>query len=202
MFEGLMKRVGYVRDSILVPSQVHAIKLALKEFEPDLLIDATTGSFRIVWTDKGPRYLFLIDLTSTAAPQLSGVEGGYEGDFDTHVDLVCEIRTTFEAIVNVGDSASYLPRNSQGFTFRVARSLQPESLCHRTCPYRRPLRPSIKVSRSGPLGSGSTQVLLGRCCRQAPSRCAGSGSTATQRTSTAVAGLRAKTTKAPQSIES
>jgi len=116
--------VGYVRDSILVPSQVHAIKLALKEFEPDLLIDATTGSFRIVWTDKGPRYLFLIDLTSTAAPQLSGVEGGYEGDFDTHVDLVCEIRTTFEAIVNVGDSASYLPRNSQGFT------LSPDAIEH------------------------------------------------------------------------
>lgn len=123
----ILVAVGYVRDSVLVPSQIHVIKLALKEYEPDLLIDTTTGGFRIVWTDKGPRYLFMVDLTSDAAPQLENVEGGYEGDFDTHVDLVCEIRTTFEAIVSLGDSASYLPRNSQGFTFRVARSLQPES---------------------------------------------------------------------------
>ena len=119
----LLIALGFVRDGSLVPQTVEMIKLALKEFEPENLVDLSDGSFRIVWTDDGPRYIFLVDLSPDAAPSILLVESGYEDDAGTQVDMVCEIRVTFLAQVLTGQPQSALPRASQNFTFRVARSL-------------------------------------------------------------------------------
>ena len=120
----LLIALGFVRDQQLVPQIIEMIVLALKEFEPDRLVDLSNGGFRIVWTDDGPRYIFLVDLSPDAAPALASVESGYEDDLNTHVDMVCQIRVNFLAVVLTGQTPSSLPRRSQNFTFRVARSLE------------------------------------------------------------------------------
>lgn len=120
----LLIALGFVRDGFLVPQTIEQVKLALKEFEPESLIDLSNGSFRIVWTEDGPRYIFLVDLTSSAAPSLISVESGYEDDAGTQLDMVCQIRVNFLALVLTGQPPSSLPRSSQNFKFRVARSLE------------------------------------------------------------------------------
>lgn len=120
----LLIALGFVRDGELIPQTIEMIVLSLKEFEPERLIDLSNGGFRIAWTDDGPRYIFLVDLSPVAAPSLLSVESGYEDDLDTRADLVCQIRVNFLAVVFAGQTPSSLPRTSQNFKFRVARSLE------------------------------------------------------------------------------
>lgn len=120
----LLIALGFTRAGALVPQTIESIFLALKEFEPESLVDLTTGAFRIAWTSEGPRYIFLVDLTTEAAASMLGIQSGYEDDNDTRVDFVAQIRVIFSAVVLSGEDPSSLPRTSQNFKFRISRSLQ------------------------------------------------------------------------------
>lgn len=117
----LLIAVGFVRGGSLASVIISGLHLAIKEFIPEPLLLLTSGAFRVVQTEDGPRYLILVDLTSSA---WANVESNYEDDVETFLDARSELTPTFMAVVLPDTAPVELPRGSQTFGFRIALSLK------------------------------------------------------------------------------
>jgi hypothetical protein len=116
----LLLAVGFVRGGTLVPVNLAELNFALKEYEPESQLLLTSGDFRYLDTDNGPRYQILVDIT---ASKIKNIASNYEDDADSYYDGRAQLTPSFLEVVATGEDPSVLARGSQTFGIRIARSL-------------------------------------------------------------------------------
>lgn len=113
--------VGFHRGGTLFAVALDSLHLAIRELIPEPLLLLTDGSFNIVQTSAGPRYIIFVDLTSD---EWANVASNYEGDFDTFFDARAELTPAFLNVEAPGDEPVAGDRGSQTFGFRIALSVK------------------------------------------------------------------------------
>jgi hypothetical protein len=123
MGDWLLLSVGFTKGGVLQPLSLSQLDLALKEFEPEVVLVITEGAFATVGSYDTQRQQIAVKLDPDA---LRPILSSYEADRATEFDAVAEFRWGLQHILPGDEDPSILEGSSQNFVLRVTRDLAPD----------------------------------------------------------------------------